>query len=57
MALNIQGHFTYELLQNILYKQYDVVLTIIFGIFLVVKATEVFTDYWMHREAMKYENQ
>lgn len=56
MALNIQGHLCYELLQNILYKKYDVALTIILGIFLVVKATEIFADYWKHREALKYSN-
>ena len=56
MALNIHGHLCYELLQNILYKQYDVVLVIVLGIFVVVKATEIFTDYWQHIEASKYEN-
>ncbi|MFN0158472.1 MAG: hypothetical protein ACKVRP_10420 [Bacteroidota bacterium] len=56
MALNIQGHLGYEMLQNILYKQYDVVLTIIVAIFLVVKATEIGVDVWFHREAQTYEN-
>ncbi len=56
MALNIQGHLCYELLQNILYKKYDVVLAIILGIFLVVKATEIFADYWQNRESLKYAN-
>jgi len=56
MALNIHGHLFYEMLQNILYKQYDVVLAIVLGIFVVVKATEVFTDYWQYIEASKYEN-
>jgi hypothetical protein len=56
MALNIQGHLCYELLQNILYKKFDVALTIIWGIFLVVKVTEMFTDYWQNREMLKYAN-
>ena len=56
MALNIQGHLGYELLQNILYKQYDVVVSIILGIFLIVKATEISVDGWFHYEARKYEN-
>ena len=56
MALNIQGHLGYEMLQNILYGRYDVVATIILGIFLVVKATEVVTDLWFYRETRHYEN-
>lgn len=56
MALNIQGHLGYELMQNILYKKYDVALTIVVGIFLVVKATEIAVDVWFHHESGKYEN-
>lgn len=56
MALNIHGHLCYELLQNILYEQYDVVLTILLGLFLVVKSTEIAVDRWTDYEAMKYEN-
>jgi hypothetical protein len=54
MALNIQGHFCYELLQQILYRQYDVAAAIIFGIFLTVKATEIAIDIWEHKEKRKY---
>jgi type IV secretory pathway VirB2 component (pilin) len=54
MALNIQGHFCYELLQQILYKQYDIAAVIIFGIFLTVKATEIVIDIWEHKEKRKY---
>ncbi len=54
MALNIQGHLSYEMLKNILYKQYDVVLGIILGIFLLVKATEILVDVWIIRQAKKY---
>ena len=56
MALNIQGHLGYELLRNILYKQYDVVVSIILGMFLIVKATEIAVDGWFHSESRKYEN-
>lgn len=56
MALNIQGHLGYELLQNILYRRYEVVLAILLAIFLVVKATEILVDVWTHNEARRYEN-
>ena len=56
MALNIQGHLCYELMQYLLYRQYDVVITILLGIFFVVKATEVVVDAWFARETMNYEN-
>lgn len=56
MALNIQGHLCYEMLQNILYKQFDVVFAIGLGIFWVVKATEIAADYWREAETRKYEN-
>jgi hypothetical protein len=56
MALNIHGHLTYELLRQILYKNYDIVIVIIMGIFYVVKGTDIVTDYLMHRERLKYEN-
>ncbi len=53
MALNIQGHLGYELMQNILYKQYDVVLSIILGMFLLVKSTEIVVDSWFHHRIQK----
>jgi hypothetical protein len=56
MALNIQGHLGYELLQNILYRRYEVVIAILLGIFLIVKATEILVDVWTHAEARRYEN-
>jgi len=56
MALNIQGHLCYELLQNILYRQYDIVLTILFAIFLLVKVTDILVDVRHHREELRYEN-
>jgi len=42
------------LLQQILYRQYDVVCAIIFGIFLVVKTTEIAVDVWYDREKRGY---
>lgn len=56
MALNIQGHLGYELLKNILYRNWDVVLIIVFAVFLLVKMTEVIVDIWMDHENNKYEN-
>jgi hypothetical protein len=56
MALNIQGHFGYELLQQILNKQFDVTLVMIFGIFLILKVTEILVDWQWYRESRKYGN-
>ncbi len=54
MALNIQGHLCYDLLQQILYHQYDVALFIVFVIFLTVKGTEIVVDIWQARENKRY---
>jgi len=56
MALNIHNHLSYELLQNLLYENYSVVLVILFIIYLTVKATEIFVDFVMFRENKKYAN-
>lgn len=56
MALNIQGHLGYELLRNILYRRYDLVACIVFGMFLLVKLTEIAVDGWMHRLNRRYDN-
>jgi len=56
MALNIQGHFCYELLQQLLYKNYPVALLIIYGIFLLVKSTEMIIDFLFEKENHKYSN-
>jgi len=56
MALNIQGHLCYELLQNILFKQYDVIFAILLGIFLVVKTTDIVADIWYGTETRRYDN-
>jgi hypothetical protein len=56
MALNIHGHLNYEMLRQILYKNYDKVIIILLGIFYTVKMTEIFADYLVHRENLKFEN-
>ena len=57
MALNIQGHLGYELLQNILYRRYDVVVTILFGMFLLVKLTELAVDWRVHLVTRRFANE
>ncbi len=56
MALNIQGHLGYDLLQNILYRRYDIVAAILFGMFLLVKVTALVIDIRSDREQRKYAN-
>lgn len=56
MALNIHGHLNYEMLRQILYKNYDIVIVIVLGIFYTVKLTEIMTDYIKYKESLKYEN-
>ena len=55
MALNIHGHLSYELLRQLLYKNFSIVAVIILFIFYTVKATEIFADYLMHRENRRLE--
>ena len=56
MALNIHGYLNYEMLRQLLYRNYSIVVVIILFIFYTVKMTDVFADYLMHRENLKYEN-
>ncbi len=56
MALNIQGRLGYELLQNVLFKQYDVVAAIVLGIFITIKATEIVVESRFYHLSRKYEN-
>jgi len=56
MALNIKGHLCYALLQHILYKEFDIAIAIVFGIYLVVKLTEAVVDAWHAIELRKYDN-
>jgi hypothetical protein len=44
MALNLNGHLCYLLLQHLLQREYGLVLLIMFGIFLAVKAVEIAVD-------------
>lgn len=45
MALNIHGQFNYELLQQLLYHNYHYVLIMVFGIYLLVKITDMAVEY------------
>lgn len=56
MALNIHGHLNYEMLRQILYGNFDIVIAIILGIFYTVKATEIGVDILVNRETKKYAN-
>jgi len=56
MALNIQGHISYELLQQILYKNYAIAAAIVLGIFLLVKTTELAVDILIWMKEKKYSN-
>ena len=56
MALNIQGHLGYELLQSILYKRYEETVAIILAIFFLVKTAELIVDTWFFAESRRYEN-
>jgi hypothetical protein len=56
MALNIHGHLSYEMLRQMLYRNWDIVIVVLLLIFYTVKATEIFTDVVVYRAAMRYEN-
>jgi hypothetical protein len=56
MALNIHGYLNYEMLRQLLYKNYSIVIVIILCIFYTVKMTEILADLMIHREAKRYEN-
>jgi len=56
MALNIHGHLSYEMLRQLLYKNYDIVIAIILGIFYTVKATEIFVDFLVYKAEKRLEN-
>jgi len=56
MALNIHNHLCYQLLQDILYKNYQSVLLIVFLIFLLVKATEIIIDQIIGYKTRQYTN-
>ena len=54
MALNIQNHLCYELLQNILYANYAIVTLIVFAIYLLVKATEITVDFILVQQSRHF---
>jgi hypothetical protein len=56
MALNIQGRLCYEMLQRLLYQDYEVALVIMVGIFLCLKGTEIAVDIATARARRRYEN-
>ena len=56
MALNIKGQLCYTLLQHILFREYDLVIAIVFGIFAIVKGTELIVDIWHDTLARRYGN-
>jgi hypothetical protein len=56
MALNIHGHLSYELLRQLLYKNYDIVILVILSVFYTVKITEITIDVMKYREMLKFEN-
>jgi ABC-type dipeptide/oligopeptide/nickel transport system permease component len=56
MALNIHGYLNYEMLRQLLYRNYSIVMVIMLLIFYTVKMTEVFADYLVYKDNLKYEN-
>lgn len=56
MALNIQNHLSYELLQNMLYKNYAFATLIVLGIYYLVKGTEIMVDFWVFKAENKVSN-
>lgn len=56
MALNMQGRLCYEMLQQMLYRNYSIVFAIMMGLFLLVKGTEIAADVWMLHREKKYDN-
>ncbi len=56
MALNIHGHLGYELLQRLLFRDYFTTGAMIFGIFIIVKGTELLTDFRILFETQRHSN-
>jgi hypothetical protein len=56
MALNIHGYLNYEMLRQLLYRNYSIVAVIMLLIFYTVKMTEIYSDYLVYRDSRKYEN-
>jgi ABC-type dipeptide/oligopeptide/nickel transport system permease component len=56
MALNLQGHLSYELMQSMMYGDLERVAAISVGIFAAVKLTELSVDIWHERELRTFRN-
>jgi len=56
MALNIHGHLSYEMLRQMLYRNYSIVAVIILLIFYTVKGTEIVADWLVWRENKRLES-
>ncbi len=56
MALNIHGYISYEMLQQLLYGNWDIVIIILFFLFNTVKFTELITDYLVHKTFTRFNN-
>lgn len=56
MALNIHGQLNYEMLRQLLYRNYDIVIVIVLGMFYTVKMTEIVADWIAWRDSVRYAN-
>jgi len=56
MALNIQGHLSYEMLKYVLNRNYDTVFFIVMLIFILIKLIEISVDYYYERLYARYSN-
>jgi hypothetical protein len=56
MALNIHGYLSYEMLRQILYANYDIVICIVLLIFFTVKLTDIVVDFVVLKNNKKFEN-
>jgi len=50
MALNIHGQFNYELLQQVLYKNFHYVALMALGLFVLVKLTDISAEYFKYKQ-------
>jgi ABC-type dipeptide/oligopeptide/nickel transport system permease component len=53
MALNIHGQFNYELLQQVLYKNFHYVALMALGIFALVKLTDIAAEYVKYKQQQR----
>lgn len=52
MSLNIQEHFSYELLKQLLEENFHIVILMIFLIYVLIKLTELSSDYFYEKKYM-----